>query len=280
MLGNSNRGVSVSHKHLLYRTCMVPVATYRLRLWYLQGARLKGTIKGLSAVQHLAALWITGCFRTSPTGGTEALAGLVPMHILLKSLVAHSCARTATLGHSHPVRALLEPAQMGSAPPVPLGLGGLSTAIKRYLLSPAKNTQAACAEFTETFQALHPETEPGNRLLDKFLDRIVRHLSPRMSDDRYGDYVKQLDTTLTAARRDMNCVHISSDASAPTKGAFQVSLATLVFQGGNKIAHIVAAGRQATAPNAELMALEMGISTTLVVGCSSLVCFRLHVGYD
>jgi len=200
MLGNSNRGVSASHKCLLYRTCVVPVATYGLRLWYLQGARLKGIIKGLSAVQRLAALWIMGCFRTSPTGGTEALAGLVPMHILLKRLVSRSCARMATLGHSHPVRALLEPAQVGSAPPVPLGLAGLSTALKRRLISPAKDAQAACAEFTETFQALHPEMEPGNRLLDIFLGRIVCHLSPRMSDDRYGDYVKQLDATLMAAR--------------------------------------------------------------------------------
>jgi len=40
-----------------------------------------------------------------------------------------------------------------------------------------------------------------------------------------------------------------------------------------KIAHIVVAGGQATAPNAELMALEMGISTVLAAGCSSLVCF-------
>jgi len=199
------------------------VATYGLRLWYLQGARLKGIIKGLSAVQRLAALWITGCFRTSPTGGTEALAGLVPMHILLKRLVARSCARTATLGHSHPVRALLEPAQIGSAPPVPLGLAGLSTALKRRLISPAKDAQAACAEFTATFQALHPEMEPGNRLLDLFPECIVRHLSPRMSDDRYGDYVKQLDAVLAMARRDMDCVHISSDASAPTKGALQAS---------------------------------------------------------
>jgi len=94
-----------------------------------------------------------------------------------------------------------------------------------------------------------------------------------MSDDRYGDYVKQLDAVLTMARQDMDCVHISSDASTPTKGALQASLATLVFQGGNKIAHIVAAGGRVTAPNAELMALEMGIATALAVGCSSLVCF-------
>ena len=40
-----------------------------------------------------------------------------------------------------------------------------------------------------------------------------------------------------------------------------------------KIAHMVTAGGQVTAPNAELMALEMGISTVVAVGCSSLVCF-------
>jgi len=71
----------------------------------------------------------------------------------------------------------------------------------------------------------------------------------------------------------MDCVHISSDASTPTKGAFQASLVALVFRGGTKIPHIVVAGGQATVPNAELMALEMGISTAVVVGCSLLVCF-------
>ena len=94
-----------------------------------------------------------------------------------------------------------------------------------------------------------------------------------MSDDWYGDYIKQLGGALASARRDVDCIHISSHASTPTKGALQALLAALVFQGGVKIAHIVVAGGRATTPNAELMALEMGISTTLAVGCSSLVCF-------
>ena len=79
---------------------------------------------------------------------------------------------------------------------------------------------AECAEFTETFQALHPEMQPGNQILDLFPDRIVRHLAPKMSDDRYGDYVKQLDSALVAARRDVDAVHISSDASAPVKSPY------------------------------------------------------------
>jgi len=148
-------------------------------------------------VQHLGALWIAGCFHTSPTRGTDALAGLLLMHILLKRLAVRSCTRTATLGHSHPIQALLEMAQMGSAPLVPLGLGDLSLAVKCQLLSPAKDALAEYAAFTEEFQALHPETQPGNRVLDIFQDCITCHLAPRMSDDGYGDYIKQLDRALT-----------------------------------------------------------------------------------
>ena len=202
MLGNSNREVSPMHKHLLYCTCMVPVAMYGLCLWYLQGARLKGITKQLSVVQCLAVLWITGCFQTSPTGGTEALAGLLPIHILLKRLVEHSCTHMATLGHSHPVRAVLEAPMMGSAPAVPLGLGGLSPSVKCRLISPAKDAVAGCAEFTEMFQALHPEAEPRNRVVDLFFAYIVHHLTPRMSDDQYGDYIKQLDGVLSTAHHD------------------------------------------------------------------------------
>ena len=52
-----------------------------------------------------------------------------------------------------------------------------------------------------------------------------------------------------------------------------MSLASLVFQGRVKITNIVAAGGRATAPNAELMMLELSVATTLVAGCSTLVCF-------
>ncbi|EKM73882.1 hypothetical protein AGABI1DRAFT_49001, partial [Agaricus bisporus var. burnettii JB137-S8] len=34
MLGNLLRGLSPMHKRLLYRSCVVPVATYGMNLWY------------------------------------------------------------------------------------------------------------------------------------------------------------------------------------------------------------------------------------------------------
>jgi len=125
----------------------------------------------------------------------------------------------------------------------------------------------------ETFQALHPEAKPGNRVVDIFPSCIFCHLSPKMSDDQYGDYVKQLGGALCVVKGDALCIYTASDASAPTKGNLQVSLASMVFQGDTKVTHIVAAGGCATAPNAELMALEMGVAAVLAVGCSSLVCF-------
>ena len=58
----------------------------------------------------------------------------------------------------------------------------------------------------ETFQALHPEGELGNRILVVFPDWIIQHLTPKMSDDHYGDYVKQLDSALNSARQDVDCI--------------------------------------------------------------------------
>ena len=71
MLGNSARGLLPDQKRTLYRSCVVPVALYGFRMWYYNGARNKGVIKMLTSMQRKAALWITGAFRTSPTGGVK-----------------------------------------------------------------------------------------------------------------------------------------------------------------------------------------------------------------
>jgi len=97
ILGNSTRGLLPLQKRLLYRACVVSIATYGFRLWYFSGAPTKAQVSLLATMQRKAALWILGAFRTSPTGGIEALAGLIPIHLHLKKLVKRSCLRAATL---------------------------------------------------------------------------------------------------------------------------------------------------------------------------------------
>ncbi|KAJ3533628.1 hypothetical protein NMY22_g7255 [Coprinellus aureogranulatus] len=76
MLGNSTCGLSPKNECILYRACVVPIAMYGHRLWFYKGAKNVGTLKTLSSMQRKAAIWITGAFCTSPTGGSELLAGL------------------------------------------------------------------------------------------------------------------------------------------------------------------------------------------------------------
>ena len=85
-------------------------------MWYYNGARNKGVIKMLTSMQRKAALWITGAFRTSPTGGVEALAGLLPISHLLRRMADRAAARFVTLTKTHPLRALVTEEYHGDAP--------------------------------------------------------------------------------------------------------------------------------------------------------------------
>ena len=79
-LENSTRGISPKHKRLLYRTCVLPVATYGSHLWNYEGCRNKGPLSELKSMQAKAARWITGSFRTAQNGAVETIAGLPPIH--------------------------------------------------------------------------------------------------------------------------------------------------------------------------------------------------------
>ncbi|KXN86228.1 hypothetical protein AN958_10338, partial [Leucoagaricus sp. SymC.cos] len=88
MLGNSLRGLSPKQKRLLYRSCVVPIATYSFCLWCHGLHPHKAHITSLNKMQWWAAIWIMGAFHTSPLGGVEALADLIPIHLHLKKLRA------------------------------------------------------------------------------------------------------------------------------------------------------------------------------------------------
>ena len=84
MLNNSSRGFLPFQKRLLYRSYVVPIATYGFQLWYFSRAPTKAQVSLLATMQYKATLWILGAFHTSLTGGIEALAGLIPIHLHLK----------------------------------------------------------------------------------------------------------------------------------------------------------------------------------------------------
>ncbi|PPR07578.1 hypothetical protein CVT26_002381, partial [Gymnopilus dilepis] len=172
MLGNSARGLLPDQKRTLYRLCVVPVALYGFRMWYYNGARNKGVIKMLTSMQRKAALWITGAFRTSPTGGVEALAGLLPIPHLLKRMADRAAARFVTLTKTHPLRALVTEEYHGEAPLHRTSLARLTPRQREKVKGPLVDNTTVCPLISEPIAPVPPQAQPGLRLVDRFSDQI------------------------------------------------------------------------------------------------------------
>jgi hypothetical protein len=164
MLGNSTRGLSPRNKRILYRACVLPIATYSHRLWYFKGAKVKGVLKSLTSMQRKAACWITGAFHTSPTGGVESLAGLPPIGLHLKKLSQRAILRTATLSDTHPLRSLFRGEQAKRAAPMLRAACWASDSRRKKVRDTITQSSGVLEEFTEVLSPCADENTPGCRV--------------------------------------------------------------------------------------------------------------------
>ena len=213
MLGNSTRGLLPLQKRLLYRSCVVPIATYGFRLWYFAGAPTKAQVSLLATMQRKAVLWILGAFHTSPTGGIEALAGLIPIHLHLKKLVKRSCLRAATLPSQHVLMSLLSAHNSKGASPHSQSLAFLTDAQSAWLKSPLLDTEAALLNLTERFSPLDSKMRPGYRLLDNFPDRVSFHPCNCSNESFHTSHLRALDRLRHEASSDPFMLVVVTDVS-------------------------------------------------------------------
>ncbi|KAF8680852.1 hypothetical protein AX14_004444 [Amanita brunnescens Koide BX004] len=109
MLGSSICGLGTLQKRHSYQACVIPVLTYGLPLWFAHdGAGVKKYIQRINKVHSHACKWIVGCFRTTPIGAREVIAGLPPLILLLNSLLHGFCTRITTLSTNHILRTAME----------------------------------------------------------------------------------------------------------------------------------------------------------------------------
>ncbi|KAF4617968.1 hypothetical protein D9613_013028 [Agrocybe pediades] len=153
----STRGLSPKEKRLLYRSCVLPIATYGYRLWFYEGARIKGVLADFRKMQRKAALWIKGAFRTSPTGGVESLAGLIPIHLHLKKLAGRSNFRAATLSDTHPLRSILSEDHRKQASAHPLAISRLTLNQRLKVKGSLMEVDRHLPELTESLAPVAPD---------------------------------------------------------------------------------------------------------------------------
>jgi Reverse transcriptase-like len=274
MLGNSMRGLTPMQKHLLYWSCVVPVMTYGLQLWYFKGARVQGSIKALSQVQAHAVHWITGCFRTTPIGGMESLEGLLPMHLLLRRLSERGALRITLLADSHPLRTILGERSLGLAPAHRLGLDPGGVLSELDLLGPSRDSARAAATIQrDEYELFGPELSPGNYVRDLHPDRIFTRRLPSKSDEDVVAYQADLKRAWLEACADELCLVVTVDAAVPKVTTIQAVACALIFRGGTQVDCVISAAGRRTPPEVERFALQLGISAALSRGCQRLVVF-------
>jgi len=216
MLGSSTRGLPPREKRLLYRSCVLPIATYGYWLWFFDGTQCKKALSSLKTMQRKAAIWITGAFSTSPTGGVESLAGLIPVHLHLQKMAGRANYRAATISDSHPLWSILGPDHHRGAQAHPCAISKMSEAFKQKVKGTVMEIDRRLPDLTESFEPCAPEARPGARLMDRFSAQIDFDDCGHLEDDEALQACKNtLNDLLKEAKRDNSAVYCSMDASLP-----------------------------------------------------------------
>lgn len=271
MLGNSVRGLTPKDKRRLYISNVLPILTYGAQLWWHPSWKGRKWIASeLQKTQNKAARWITGAFRTTPIGALEMIAGLFPIKHQIDKYMKKACLRTRLLHKGHPTRAhLMRPWAVNKhniKAPMPL-----TGKVSKDGTTPMTHINILGQSSTETFDVLHNECKPGERLLDMFASRVVCHLDniggitapPKSRKDELSDWIRtKLNPLIEGIERDQASAIVFTDGSqkkngGPT-GKVAAGAAWLVRVGG-----VVTRGRfgcgQATPYDAEMAALACGL---------------------
>ncbi|KXN83167.1 hypothetical protein AN958_01744 [Leucoagaricus sp. SymC.cos] len=215
LLGNSIHGLPPHHKCTLYQTCIIPLATYGFCLWYFTNLKCSKNLKMLQSLQQMVALWITGAFRTSPTGGTESLAGLIPLPLHLSKLAKYSAYQYATLNKSHPIFSLLSAPNSKGALPHPCSIDVLSTKNIQITSGLVVEADRSLFKLNEKFSQFYESNHPGFHILDNFSDYFSFFNYNRSNLEKLGIYFQRLDASLQSIHTSPDKVIVIVDGFIP-----------------------------------------------------------------
>lgn len=259
MLGNSNRGLIPMQKRLLYVSCILPIMSYGFRLWYNPTHPPQRHLRLFKLTQSAAARWILGAFRTSPIGGMEILAGLLPIPIQLKRLYQQTIVRFSSLPPSHILKYAGEPHRSHN----PLYTTGYFNS-KRYS-HPRTVLQRTLGHSPEVFEPIShslPHLQPGHRLIDRFPDRFLLHTdAPSKKSKEFGGWLEAKRAFITSIATSSSTYYGFTDGSAKlNRDSGTAAAAYRVYRGRDLFKTLALNFDKAVAVDAELIALSGCVS--------------------
>jgi ribonuclease HI len=269
MLGNAARGLPPRSKRELYISCVRTLMTYGHRVWYHPHRTHKKLLKPLARAQAVAARWILGAFRTSPVGGMDILAGLLPIHVYLRQLHQRSLQRVAMLPPTHIlVHAASVPGLHRTTPNDTLRTYAAflrSTPVTASL--PLHDIPAFQKRKDEPFAPTHAECQPGEQVRDLFSDRLHYYTQhPPKQDDGFEEWLETFYARLRAIQDAPDAAYAFSDGSVLPNQASKSAAAFRTFRGQEQLqARAISCGK-ATPYDAEMIALTAAIGSLTAPG--------------
>ena len=178
-------------------------------------------MKILGKMQRRATIWILGAFRTSPTGGIEAIASLIPIKLNLHKLASRSQLHSTALPKNHLIKTLIEDAPNTYSKPSLHSINSLTdrqkSSIKDYLVDSYNKLHG----ILPSFSPLNPELTLGSRVIDTFQDQFLFNLSNKAKNDTARS--QQLDNMTIVSSLSSHMALVVSDASIKHDIATSVS---------------------------------------------------------
>ena len=140
-------------------------------------------MKILDKMQRRAAIWILGAFKTLPTEGMEAIAGIISIKFHLQKLAKRSQMYPLKLPTNHIIRALMEDTSNLLKPPNSHAVSSLTNRQKNIAKGYLIDSCNKAYSLFPLFSPLNREFTPGFCLTDIFSDCFSFNLVNKKEKD-------------------------------------------------------------------------------------------------
>jgi len=255
LLGNSSRGINPLQKHLLYRSCILPITLYGFQLWFYSRAPMAYHMKILNKMQRRAVIWILGAFKTFPSFGIEAIEDLIPIKLHLQKLRGRSQLRVYKLPHNHLLHSLIDSNPSRTTNFKSSALDSLTNCqrslVKGHLINMANKSH----ECFSSFSLLNSEFSPGSRIIDTFSDCFSFNVCDKRNDIKFR--AQKLDNLTIESSSSPSVALVALDASIKNNIVTSISHIHMVDKPLTRTIHQAV---NVTSTKAELFAIRCGIN--------------------
>jgi len=170
-------------------------------------------MKTLNKMQRRAAIWILGAFKTSPSMGIEAIAGIILIKFHLQKIARRSEIHPLKLSPSHLLRSLMDDSLSSSITPNSYRIGSLTNRQRNLTKGHLIDSLNKALGIFPLFSPLNPEFSPGLCITDEFSNCFCFNLVNKKEKEKYKTCAQELDDMVLSNSSSPQSALVVTDAS-------------------------------------------------------------------